>query len=129
MPPTLPMLPMRSMLPDSDSSSGSTQGNGLSGTFSGTGGDLGNMFENFLALFFMSPGATGMGLPLIPGMPMLSGLPGMAVRRMDAHYGPHWDAQVQARSTAAGESLINPLQLLPQNSEHPSYPPGMPLRF
>ena len=37
--------------------------------------------------------------------------------------------QVQARATGAAESLVNPLSLIPQNSEHPSYPPGMPLRF
>ena len=55
---------------------------------------MGNLFENFLAMFFMSPGAAGMGLPLLPSMPMVSGLPGMATRRMDAHFGPHHDAQV-----------------------------------
>ena len=34
-----------------------------------------------------------------------------------------------ARSTAAAEALVEPLGLLPQNTEHPSYPPGVPLRF
>lgn len=118
--PMPPMLPFRPARPTDEK---------LSPTFPAAGGDIGNMFENFLAMFFMSPGATGMGLPLIPGMPMMSGLPGMAVRRMDGHFGPHHDAQVQARATGAAESIINPLSLIPQNSEHPSYPPGMPLRF
>ena len=83
--PMPPMLPFRPARPTDEK---------LSPTFPAAGGDIGNMFENFLAMFFMSPGATGMGLPLIPGMPMMSGLPGMAVRRMDGHFGPHHDAQV-----------------------------------
>merc|ERR1740130_1789612 len=89
----------------------------------------GNSFnDNFLATLFMPPGAAGMKLPLVPSQPMISGLPGMAVRRAN-YFGPHWDTQVQARATAAAESLINSAQLLPQNSAHPSYPPGFPLRF
>ena len=63
------------------------------------------------------------------GPPMLDGLPGMSVRRAGSYFGPHWDAQVTARSAAAAEALVEPLGLLPQNTEHPSYPPGVPLRF
>ena len=46
----------------------------------------------------------GMGLPLVPSLPMLDGLPGMSVRRAGSYFGPHWDAQVTARSTAAAST-------------------------
>ena len=91
--------------------------------------DYTGMYQNFLGMMFMQPGAVGMGLPLVPSLPMLDGLPGMSVRRAGSYFGPHWDAQVTARSTAAAEALVEPLGLLPQNTEHPSYPPGVPLRF
>jgi hypothetical protein len=91
--------------------------------------NLNGFFDHFLALMFMTPGAASMHMPLVPSMPMLPGLPGMAVRRSGNYFGPHWDAQVQARSSAAAEALFNPLGLLPQNQEHPNYPPGIPLRF
>lgn len=110
--PMPPMLPVRPARPTDEK---------LSPTFPAEGGDMGNMFENFLALFFMSPGATGMGLPLIPGMPMMSGLPGMAVRRMDGHFGPHHDSQVHAARTRCCSYGTHP-SLGPLRSAHTARP-------
>jgi hypothetical protein len=136
----MPLLPQSTNLP----AGSSTPTSGAA--------DQASFYDNFLSTMFMAPGATGMKLPLLPSQPMISGLPGMAARRGN-YFGPHWDtqvarpahvfsrlspptahaprahSQVQARATAAAESLINSAQLLPQNSAHPNYPPGFPLRF
>ena len=115
-PPFMPMLPP--FMPQPQATAAQQAG----------GADMSSFYNNMIAALFTAPGASGIGLPLVPSMPMLPGLPGMAARR-DSYFGPHWDTQVQARATSAAESLINSAQLLPQNTDHPSFPPGFPLRF
>lgn len=91
--------------------------------------DTQNLLKNYIYLMMMSPGAFQMPMPLVPTTPMLNGLAGMSARRVYNPFGPHWDAQVQTRATAAAETLVEPTGLFPQNKDHPNYPPGFPFRF
>lgn len=87
------------------------------------------MMENLIVSMLLQPGALGWKVPVFPSTPWLPGFAGMVSRRSYMPFGPHWDAQVQARAAAAGESLIDVFALEPQTRDHPHYPPPHPLRF
>lgn len=88
-----------------------------------------NLPMNFLLMALMGPLNIKVPLPLLPGNPIVPGIGGMAARAAYNPFGPHWHKQVTSRAVGAGETLIDPMQFMPQDQNHPNYPPGIPLRL
>jgi len=88
-----------------------------------------NLPMNFMLMALMGPLNIKVPLPLLPGNPILPGIGGMAARAVYNPFGPHWHKQVTSRAVGAAETLIDPMQFMPQDQNHPNYPPGIPLRL
>ena len=59
----------------------------------------------------------------------MPGLAGMSARNTLHPMGPMQQVAMQARSTAAAEALVSPMQLLAQGPEHPNYEPAVPFWY
>ena len=86
-------------------------------------------FETIFGLMLLSNAAMGIKMPITPNLPIVPGLPGMSVRNTLNPLGPMQQVTMQARSTAAAESLFNPMNLIPEGEQHPNYMPAPPMWY